>query len=159
MGIRHAKAPNPSRLSKTWQSLKHPKNSSILSKPDRAHICTISGAIHRRRQIRNKELRTELEYFIEDYDEDHDMEPRLERTMEVTPPLHTRSPRVRRQREMVVEFKEASNMKGSRTGRNIEGNRPSKARAEENGRREMNPPYFWQPTWEGTQMTNLCNPP
>ncbi|GJV79490.1 hypothetical protein Tco_1515360 [Tanacetum coccineum] len=45
MGIRHAKAPNPSRLSKTWQSLKHPKNSSILSKPDRAHIFTISGAI------------------------------------------------------------------------------------------------------------------
>ncbi|GKD03628.1 hypothetical protein Tco_1178602 [Tanacetum coccineum] len=25
MGICHAKAPNPSRLSKTWQSLKHPK--------------------------------------------------------------------------------------------------------------------------------------
>ncbi|GJS79410.1 hypothetical protein Tco_0729291 [Tanacetum coccineum] len=45
MGIRLAKAPNPSRLSKTWQSLKHPKNSSIPSKPDRAHICTISGAI------------------------------------------------------------------------------------------------------------------
>ncbi|GKB31339.1 hypothetical protein Tco_0870740 [Tanacetum coccineum] len=45
MGIRHAKAPNPSRLSKTWQSFKHPKNSSIPSKPDRAHICTISGAI------------------------------------------------------------------------------------------------------------------
>ncbi|GJY91702.1 hypothetical protein Tco_0507484 [Tanacetum coccineum] len=45
MGIRYAKAPNPSRLSKIWQSLEHPKNSSILSKPDRAHICTISGAI------------------------------------------------------------------------------------------------------------------
>ncbi|GJZ59884.1 14-3-3 protein 9 [Tanacetum coccineum] len=45
MGIRHAKAPNPSRLSKTWQSLKHPKNSSIPSKPDRAYICIISGAI------------------------------------------------------------------------------------------------------------------
>ncbi|GJT98772.1 reverse transcriptase domain-containing protein [Tanacetum coccineum] len=33
------------RLSKTWQSFKHPKNSSIPSKPDRAHIFTISGAI------------------------------------------------------------------------------------------------------------------
>ncbi|GJY13464.1 hypothetical protein Tco_0382773 [Tanacetum coccineum] len=42
MGIRQAKAPNPSRLSKTWKSLRHPKNSSILSKPDRAHICTIN---------------------------------------------------------------------------------------------------------------------
>ncbi|GJZ14224.1 hypothetical protein Tco_0549454 [Tanacetum coccineum] len=31
----------PPRLSKTWQSFKHPKNSLISSKPDRAHICTI----------------------------------------------------------------------------------------------------------------------
>ncbi|GKA72412.1 hypothetical protein Tco_0778628 [Tanacetum coccineum] len=31
-------------LSKTWQSFKHPNNSSILSKPDRAHICTINAA-------------------------------------------------------------------------------------------------------------------
>ncbi|GJS91673.1 hypothetical protein Tco_0774309 [Tanacetum coccineum] len=30
------------RLSETWQSFKHPKSSSIPSKPDRAHICTIS---------------------------------------------------------------------------------------------------------------------
>ncbi|GJT06633.1 hypothetical protein Tco_0841095 [Tanacetum coccineum] len=41
MEIRHTKVPNPLRLSKTWQSLKHPKNSSIPSKPDRAHICKI----------------------------------------------------------------------------------------------------------------------
>ncbi|GJX36102.1 hypothetical protein Tco_0247659 [Tanacetum coccineum] len=33
------------RLSKTWQSFKHPKNSSIPSKPDRAHICTIKSHI------------------------------------------------------------------------------------------------------------------
>ncbi|GJW85020.1 reverse transcriptase domain-containing protein [Tanacetum coccineum] len=33
-------------LSKTWQSLKHPKNSLILSNPDRAYISIISGAIH-----------------------------------------------------------------------------------------------------------------
>ncbi|GJW91109.1 hypothetical protein Tco_0168662 [Tanacetum coccineum] len=124
MGIRHAKAPNPSRLSKTWQSLKHPKNSSILSKPDRAHICTISGAI-------------QLEYFSEDYDEEREMKPRPERTREVTPPLCTRSPRVRRQRERVVGFEEALNKEGSRTRRNTEGNRPSKAEAEEIGRWEM----------------------
>ncbi|GKC27232.1 retrotransposon-related protein [Tanacetum coccineum] len=42
MGIRHTKAPNPSRLSKTWQSLKHPKNSLIPLKHDHAHICTIT---------------------------------------------------------------------------------------------------------------------
>ncbi|GJV90249.1 hypothetical protein Tco_1538062 [Tanacetum coccineum] len=43
--IRHVKAPNPSRLSKTWKSHKQPKTSLIPLKPDRAHICTISGAI------------------------------------------------------------------------------------------------------------------
>ncbi|GJR68258.1 hypothetical protein Tco_0014323 [Tanacetum coccineum] len=32
----------------------------------------------RRRQIRNKDLRTELEYFSEDYDEELEMEPRPE---------------------------------------------------------------------------------
>ncbi|GJU91106.1 hypothetical protein Tco_1303529 [Tanacetum coccineum] len=99
------------RLSKTWKSLKHLKNSSIPSNPDRAHIYTISGAIQanyeileslsrdRRRQIHNEDLRTELEYFSEDYDEELKMEPRPKRTREVTPPLRTRSPRVRRQRE------------------------------------------------------------
>ncbi|GKC36531.1 hypothetical protein Tco_1048915, partial [Tanacetum coccineum] len=98
-------------LSKTWKSLKHLKNSSIPSNPDRAHIYTISGAIQanyeileslsrdRRRQIHNEDLRTELEYFSEDYDEELKMEPRPKRTREVTPPLRTRSPRVRRQRE------------------------------------------------------------
>ncbi|GJT06628.1 putative reverse transcriptase domain-containing protein [Tanacetum coccineum] len=121
------------KLSKTWQSLKHPKNSSIPSKPDRAHIYTISGAIHR------------------------EMELRPERTKEVTPPLRTRSPKVRRQHERVVGFEEAPNREGSKTGRNTKGNRPSKAGAEENGR-EINLPYFWQPIWEGTKMANLCNP-
>ncbi|GKB28800.1 hypothetical protein Tco_0868201 [Tanacetum coccineum] len=158
MGIYHAKAPNPSRFSKNWQSLKHPKNSSILSNPDRAHICTISGAIQitpppvfstpphilnvttNERPpvtttvfaattpgtrhlliIRNEDLRTELEYFSEDYDEEREMEPRPERTREVTPPLRTRSPMVHRQRERVVGFEEAPNREGSRIGRNTEG--------------------------------------
>nr|GEX35487.1 hypothetical protein [Tanacetum cinerariifolium]GEX35488.1 hypothetical protein [Tanacetum cinerariifolium] len=112
----------------------------------------------RRRQIRNEDFQIELEYFSEDYDEEHEMEPRSERTRKVTPLLHTRSPRVRRQRKRVVGFKKAPNKEESRTGRNTKGNRPSKAGAKENRRREMNSPHFWQPTWEGTKMANLCNP-
>ncbi|GJV43272.1 reverse transcriptase domain-containing protein [Tanacetum coccineum] len=87
----------------------------------------------RRRQIRNENLQTELEYFSEDYDEEHEMEPRPERIREVTPPLRTRSPMVRRQRERVVGFEEAPNKEGSRTRRNTEGNKPSEAGAKENG--------------------------
>ncbi|GJY36814.1 hypothetical protein Tco_0422192 [Tanacetum coccineum] len=49
-----------------------------------------------RRQIRNKYLQTKLEYFNEDNVEELKMEPRLEQTREVTPPLRPRSPRVRR---------------------------------------------------------------
>nr|GEU37856.1 hypothetical protein [Tanacetum cinerariifolium] len=49
------------------------------------------------------------------------MEPNPERNREVTPPLNTRSPRVRRQRERVVEFEEAPNKERSRIGRHIEG--------------------------------------
>ncbi|GJW97828.1 hypothetical protein Tco_0179636 [Tanacetum coccineum] len=54
MGFRHAKPytlrGGPStklgqRLFKAWKLNIHKKNSSITSKPDRAHICTISGAI------------------------------------------------------------------------------------------------------------------
>ncbi|GJU78995.1 phospholipase-like protein [Tanacetum coccineum] len=48
MGIRHAKAPNPSRLSKTLQSFKHPKNFLISSKPNCAYICTITKELHSR---------------------------------------------------------------------------------------------------------------
>ncbi|GKC60248.1 hypothetical protein Tco_1087846 [Tanacetum coccineum] len=89
MGIRHAKAPNPSR---------------------------------------------------KDYDEELEMEPRPERTREITPPLRTRSPRVRRQCERIVWFEEASNRERSIIRRNVKGNGPSEAGAEENERREMNLP-------------------
>ncbi|GKE52241.1 hypothetical protein Tco_1487397 [Tanacetum coccineum] len=41
----------------------------------------------RRRQMRNDDLRTELEYFSEDYDEEREMEPRPEPTRAATPPL------------------------------------------------------------------------
>ncbi|GKE17561.1 hypothetical protein Tco_1425138, partial [Tanacetum coccineum] len=38
-------------------------------------------------QIRNEDLRTELEYFSEDYDEEREMEPRREPNREATPTL------------------------------------------------------------------------
>ncbi|GJZ03710.1 putative ribonuclease H-like domain-containing protein, partial [Tanacetum coccineum] len=82
------------------------------------------------------------ESFGGDNDEELEMEPRPEQTREVTPPLRTRSPRVHRQRERVVGFEEAPNREISRIGRNIEGNGPSEAGAEENGRREMNLPLL-----------------
>ncbi|GJT82775.1 hypothetical protein Tco_1057117 [Tanacetum coccineum] len=85
-------------------------------------------------QIHIEDLQTELEYFSEDYDEEREMEPRLEQTREVTLPLRTRSPNVCRQCERVVGFEKASNREGSRTRRNTEGNKPSEAGAEENGR-------------------------
>ncbi|GKE60130.1 hypothetical protein Tco_1510497, partial [Tanacetum coccineum] len=94
----------------------------------------------RRRQIRNEDLRTELEYFSEDYDEEREMELRPEPTMEATPPLRQRSPGVRRQRERVVGFKEAPNREGSREGRNVEGSRPLEIEEKENGNRGMNLP-------------------
>ncbi|GJU70452.1 hypothetical protein Tco_1256711 [Tanacetum coccineum] len=49
----------------------------------------------RRRQMRNNDLRTELEYFSEDYDEEREMEPRPEPTRAATPPLRVASPRIR----------------------------------------------------------------
>nr|GEY55908.1 reverse transcriptase domain-containing protein [Tanacetum cinerariifolium] len=41
----------------------------------------------RRRQMRNNDLQTKLEYFNEDYDEEIEMEPRPGPTIAVTPPL------------------------------------------------------------------------
>ncbi|GKD03261.1 reverse transcriptase domain-containing protein, partial [Tanacetum coccineum] len=101
------------------QDLAIPQASQELFDPIeacRAHIFTISGAFQR------------------------EMEPRPEQTREVTPPLRMRSPRVRRQCERVVGFEEVPNREGSRTERNTEGNIPSEAVGEENGRREMNLP-------------------
>nr|GEV70956.1 hypothetical protein [Tanacetum cinerariifolium] len=83
--------------------------------------------------MRNEDLRTVLEYFSEDYDEEREMEPRHEPTRDTTPPLQPRSPRVCRQRERVVGFKEAPNMEGSKAGRNTEGSRTSEIKTKENG--------------------------
>ncbi|GJU95302.1 hypothetical protein Tco_1320058 [Tanacetum coccineum] len=65
----------------------------------------------RRRQIRNEDLRTELEYFSEDYDEEREMEPRPEPHREATLTLQLRE--------------------GNRRGRNAEGIRPSEIEARE----------------------------
>nr|GEV53018.1 hypothetical protein [Tanacetum cinerariifolium] len=45
----------------------------------------------RRRQIRNEDLRTELNYFNEDYDEERETEPRPEPHREATPTIGLRS--------------------------------------------------------------------
>ncbi|GJW46428.1 reverse transcriptase domain-containing protein [Tanacetum coccineum] len=50
----------------------------------------------RRRQMRNNDLRTKLEYFSKDYDEEREMEPRPEPTRAATHPLRITSPRIRR---------------------------------------------------------------
>ncbi|GJS66818.1 hypothetical protein Tco_0390236 [Tanacetum coccineum] len=80
----------------------------------------------RQRQIRNEDLRTELEYSSEDYDEEREMEPRPEPNREVTPTLRLRSLVVLRQRERVVRFEEAPDREGSRLQplTNTEGNLP-----------------------------------
>nr|GEU43347.1 hypothetical protein [Tanacetum cinerariifolium] len=77
----------------------------------------------RQRHIRNEDLRTELEYFSEDYDEERETEPRPRPTRKTTPPLRSRSLGVRRQRERVVVFEEAPNREGSKAGRNAEDHR------------------------------------
>ncbi|GJY53729.1 hypothetical protein Tco_0445393 [Tanacetum coccineum] len=64
------------------------------------------------RQIHNQDLRTEMGYFNEEYDEEREMEPRLEQNRVTTPPLRMRSPRVRRQRERVVGIKKPQTGKG-----------------------------------------------
>nr|GEW30369.1 hypothetical protein [Tanacetum cinerariifolium] len=56
----------------------------------------------RRRQMRNDDPRTQLEYFSEDYDEERDMKPRPEPTRAATPPLRVASPRILRRRERTM---------------------------------------------------------
>ncbi|GJR14076.1 hypothetical protein Tco_0796728 [Tanacetum coccineum] len=94
----------------------------------------------RRRQMRNNDLRTELEYFSEDYDEEREMEPRPEPARAVTPPLRAASPRVRRRRERVVGFEETQNRGESRVERSSEGGRPSEEASRGNGSQNVNLP-------------------
>nr|GEV55012.1 reverse transcriptase domain-containing protein [Tanacetum cinerariifolium] len=76
-----------------------------------------------------------IEANYEDYDEEREMKPRPMPTRETAPPLRSRSPRVRRQRERVAGFEEAPNREGSRAERNVEGSRPLEIKARENGKR------------------------
>ncbi|GKF42050.1 hypothetical protein Tco_0125392, partial [Tanacetum coccineum] len=91
-------------------------------------------------QIRNEDLRTELEYFSEDYDEVREMEPRSEPRRKATPTLRLRSIGVRRQRERVVGFEDTPNGEGNRRGRNAEGIRPSEIEAREGENKGANLP-------------------
>nr|GEV74170.1 Gag-Pol polyprotein [Tanacetum cinerariifolium] len=59
-----------------------------------------------RRQMRNNNLRTELEYFSKNYNEEREMKPRPKPTKAITPPLRAASPKVHRRRERVVRFEE-----------------------------------------------------
>ncbi|GKA73349.1 hypothetical protein Tco_0779651 [Tanacetum coccineum] len=76
----------------------------------------------RRRQIRNEDLRTKLEYFSEDYDEEREIEPRPKPHREVTLTLRL--------------------MEGNRRVRNAEGIRYSEIEAREcENRRESSPTF------------------
>nr|GEU90915.1 hypothetical protein [Tanacetum cinerariifolium] len=68
-----------------------------------------------RRQMRNKDLHTELNYFSEGYGEEREMEPRTARVSKTTPVLHTEYLRVQRQREG-AEFEDALNRDEDSTG-------------------------------------------
>ncbi|GKE42221.1 hypothetical protein Tco_1469505, partial [Tanacetum coccineum] len=94
----------------------------------------------RKRQRRNEDLRTELEYMSEEYDEEREMEPRPTRAREAIPMSQGASSRVRRQRGRVVEIEDAPDREGSRVKRNNEGGRPLGQRAEDNGSQGMNLP-------------------
>ncbi|GKA22877.1 hypothetical protein Tco_0708839 [Tanacetum coccineum] len=62
----------------------------------------------RRRRIRNGDLRIELEYFSEEYDEERKMEPRPTRARETTPVLRTKSLRFEiEERRNLEEFKKS----------------------------------------------------
>ncbi|GJT39932.1 hypothetical protein Tco_0939797 [Tanacetum coccineum] len=78
-----------------------------------------------RRQVRNEDLHTELDYYSEEYDEEREMEPRPVRVREATLFLQTGCLRVRRHKGRVVEFKEALNKSRSRAERQFNGRRTS----------------------------------
>ncbi|GKD40105.1 hypothetical protein Tco_1260312, partial [Tanacetum coccineum] len=94
----------------------------------------------RRRQMRNNDLRTELEYFSEDYDEEREIETRPEPTRATTPPLRVASPRIHRQGERTVGFERTQNKGESRVERNTKGGRPSEEAPRGNGGQSVNLP-------------------
>ncbi|GJU98935.1 hypothetical protein Tco_1328206 [Tanacetum coccineum] len=94
----------------------------------------------RQRQMRNNDLRTELEYVSEDYDEEKEMKQRPEPVRAVNPPLRAASLRVRRRRERGVGFEETQNRGESRVKRNNKGGRPSEEASRGNGSQNVNLP-------------------
>ncbi|GKB59975.1 hypothetical protein Tco_0916161 [Tanacetum coccineum] len=78
-----------------------------------------------RRHVRNEDLRTELDYYSEEYDGEREMEPRLARVRKATPVLQTGSLHIQRHRGRVVEFEEALNKDGSKAEREFDGRRTS----------------------------------
>ncbi|GJT37163.1 hypothetical protein Tco_0937028 [Tanacetum coccineum] len=93
-----------------------------------------------RRQRGNEDLRTELEYFSEEYDKESVMEPRPTRIREAIPILQVASSRVLRQKERVVEIEDAPNKEESRVERNGKGGRSLGQRTEDNGSKGTNLP-------------------
>nr|GEW37929.1 reverse transcriptase domain-containing protein [Tanacetum cinerariifolium] len=69
--------------------------------------------------------------WCEDYDEEREMEPRPEPRRDATLTLRLRSYRVRRQRERVVGFEDASKKEGYMRGMNAEGIGPSEIETRE----------------------------
>ncbi|GKF70543.1 hypothetical protein Tco_0203600, partial [Tanacetum coccineum] len=75
----------------------------------------------RRRYVCNEDVRTELDYYSEEYVEEREMEPKPTRMRKATHVFRTGSPRALRHKERVVEFKEATNRDGSRVERESDG--------------------------------------
>nr|GEV27736.1 putative reverse transcriptase domain-containing protein [Tanacetum cinerariifolium] len=101
-----------------------------------------SHLTEQRRQMRNQDLRTELEYYSEEYDEEREMEPRPAHIRKTTTILRTGSPRSRRQKVRIVELEDASNRVGIRVERESEGRRPSERRAKDNKNCRVNLPFL-----------------
>ncbi|GKB12865.1 hypothetical protein Tco_0846788 [Tanacetum coccineum] len=93
-----------------------------------------------RRQMRNNDIRTELEYFGEDYDEKREMDPRPEPTRAATPPLRIASTKIRRRGERTVGFEGAQSRGESMVEMNTEGGRPSEEAPRGNGGQSVNLP-------------------
>ncbi|GJW45983.1 hypothetical protein Tco_0077629 [Tanacetum coccineum] len=90
--------------------------------------------------MHSEELRTELKYYSEEYDEEREMEPRPAHVKETTPTLRAESPHARRQKGRVIEFEEAPNKDESRVKRESEGKRPLKRREVGNENHGVNLP-------------------
>nr|GEZ10330.1 integrase, catalytic region, zinc finger, CCHC-type, peptidase aspartic, catalytic [Tanacetum cinerariifolium] len=84
-------------------------------------------------QKHNEDLRTKLEYFSEEYDEEIEMEPRPIRNRKTTSVLRMRSPRARRHRKSMVDFKDIPNRDKGGVKRNSKGGRPSGLVIDNNG--------------------------